>query len=188
VKKISFYIVVLLFPLAYIEVACNKDVSGRTDDLSALVPAKSDSNAGSWKTILLTGPAEFPVPAPIATNTPDYIAQINEIKSAQATITAEEKAIIKYWTAGGVLRWNEILRELVAKHNLPPYQNDDGSYPIPIIHLPIRSFRFQIRPTPHVPTVMFLPHNTMRLLLPGISKSNTGARLLTALTAPSKYL
>ena len=29
------------------------------------------------------------------------------------------------------MRWNEILRELVAKHNLPPYQNNDGTYPIP---------------------------------------------------------
>ena len=38
---------------------------------------------------------------------------------------------IKYWGAGGVLRWNEIMRELVAKHNLPPYQNEDGTYPIP---------------------------------------------------------
>ena len=23
------------------------------------------------------------------------------------------------------------MRELVAKHNLPPYQNEDGTYPIP---------------------------------------------------------
>jgi hypothetical protein len=30
-----------------------------------------------------------------------------------------------------VLRWNEIMRELVAKHNIPPYQNEDGSYPFP---------------------------------------------------------
>jgi hypothetical protein len=26
---------------------------------------------------------------------------------------------------------NEILRTLVAKHNLPPYQNEDGTYPFP---------------------------------------------------------
>ena len=30
-----------------------------------------------------------------------------------------------------MLRWNEILRELVAKHNIPPYQNEDGTYPFP---------------------------------------------------------
>ncbi|HEX4851521.1 MAG TPA: phosphatase PAP2 family protein, partial [Puia sp.] len=32
---------------------------------------------------------------------------------------------------GGVLRWNEIMRGLVAKYNIPPYQNPDGTYPIP---------------------------------------------------------
>lgn len=148
-KKIFFYIFLGLSPLILIEVACNKNVSGRTDDLNALMPLKTDSNAGAWKTVLLTAPTEFPVAAPIATNTPDYIAQINEIKSAQATLTVEEKALIKYWTAGGVLRWNEILRELVAKHNLPPYQNDDGSYPIPNANNPLAYPQFPFSNPPY---------------------------------------
>ena len=46
-------------------------------------------------------------------------------------ITDEQKRIIKYWSVGGVLRWNEIMRTLVARHNRPPYQNEDGSYPAP---------------------------------------------------------
>ena len=49
----------------------------------------------------------------------------------QQNLTGEQKNEIKYWSAGAVLRWNEIMRELVAKHNLPPYQNEDGTYPIP---------------------------------------------------------
>ena len=69
-----------------------------------------DINAGAWRPILLTGPTEFPVATPIATNTPDYIAQVNEIKSSQANLTSDEKRIVKYWSAGAVLRWNEILR------------------------------------------------------------------------------
>ena len=44
-----------------------------------------------WKPILLTGPTEFPVAAPAATNTPDYIAQINEIKTWQANLQAMKK-------------------------------------------------------------------------------------------------
>src|SRR6202012_3109019 len=36
-----------------------------------------------------------------------------------------------HWGAGGLLRWNEIMRSLMAKYNLPPYQNADGTYPIP---------------------------------------------------------
>src|SRR3954468_4016187 len=112
-------------------VACSKDIESRTDHTPALIPAKSDINAGTWKTILLTAPDEFPVAAPVATNAPDYISQVNEIKSWQADLTTGKKALVEYWGAGAVLRWNEIMRELVAKHNLPPYQNADGTYPIP---------------------------------------------------------
>src|SRR6185369_14782506 len=35
------------------------------------------------------------------------------------------------WSRGGVLRWNEILLELVARADLPPAPNDDGTYPVP---------------------------------------------------------
>ncbi|RYY31675.1 MAG: phosphatase PAP2 family protein [Chitinophagaceae bacterium] len=118
--------IAVLLPLS-----CSKDIDGRTDDLPPLAPAKTDIDAGQWKTILLTSATEFPVPAPGATNTPDYTAQLSEIRSWQHNITDDEKAMVKYWSAGGVLRWNEILRDLVAKHNLPPYQNADRTYPAP---------------------------------------------------------
>ncbi len=117
--------------IATIVIACNKHVEGRTDDAPALQPSNNDLNAGTWKPILLTGPTEFTVAAPSATNTPDYVAQINEIKSWQAKLTDEEKNMVKYWSAGAVFRWNEIMRELVSKYNLPPYQNPDGTYPAP---------------------------------------------------------
>jgi membrane-associated phospholipid phosphatase len=97
----------------------------------ALNPAKTDSNAGAWKPILLSAANEFPVPAPAVVTSPAYIAELNEIKAWQRNLTSEQKNIIQYWSAGAVLRWNEILRELVAKHNVPPYQNPDGTYPAP---------------------------------------------------------
>jgi len=71
--------------------ACSKDITESNMDFPALQPASLDINAGTWKPILLTGPTEFPVAAPIATGTPDYIAQVNEIKSFQAKMTNEEK-------------------------------------------------------------------------------------------------
>ena len=91
-------------------IACNKDIEGRTDNTSSLQPSNIDLNAGGWKPILLTTPDEFPVAAPSATITPDYIAQVNEIKTWQADLTNDEKQIVKYWSAGAILRWNEILR------------------------------------------------------------------------------
>lgn len=117
--------------------ACNKDVDGRTDNIPALNPTNIDLNAGLWKPVLLTGPTEFPVAPPVATTTPEYIAQMNEIKDWQANLTSEEKSVVKYWSAGAVLRWNEILRELVAKHNRPPFQNPDGTYPAPNANNPL---------------------------------------------------
>jgi hypothetical protein len=129
--------------------ACSKNIAGNTDDLPALAPAKTDINAGTWKPILLTGPSEFALAAPSATNTPDYIAQINEIKSFQANLSNDEKRAVKYWSAGAVLRWNEILRELVAKHNLPPYQNDDGTYPAPNANNPLAYPQFPFANPPY---------------------------------------
>jgi hypothetical protein len=111
--------------------SCNKSIVERNMEFPALDPLKTDVNAGVWKPILLTGPTEFAVAAPVATNTPAYVAEINEIKGWQRNLNETQKKSIRYWSAGAVLRWNEILRELVAKNNIPPYQNPDGTYPIP---------------------------------------------------------
>jgi hypothetical protein len=148
-KKIFFFSTIILLATVAIIVACNKNIEGRTDNTPALQPANIDINAGAWRPILLTGPAEFAVAAPSATNTPDYIAQVNEIKTWQANLTADEKRIVKYWSAGAVLRWNEILRELVAKHNLPPYQNADGTYPAPSANNPLAYPQFPFANPPY---------------------------------------
>ena len=148
-KKIFSLSILVVSALITIAIGCNKDVEGRTDNVSALQPSNIDLNAGTWKPILLTTPDEFTVAAPSATTTPDYIAQVNEIKTWQADLTADEKRIVKYWSAGAVLRWNEILRELVAKHNLPPYQNADDSYPIPSAANPLAYPQFPFANPPY---------------------------------------
>lgn len=147
-KIISFAIIAAVVTIAIVS-SCSKDVVGRTDEAPALNPAKLDTNAGSWKPILLAAPTDVAVAAPIATTTPDYIAQINEIKAFQANITDDERKIVKYWSAGAVLRWNEILRELVAKHNLPPYQNPDNTYPFPNANNPLAYPQFPFANPPY---------------------------------------
>ena len=69
--------------------------------------------------------------APAPTNDPSYQSELAAIKSAQASVTDAQKTAIAYWSSGGVLRWNEIMRELVARSDLPPSPNPDGSYPVP---------------------------------------------------------
>ena len=148
--KRNDYVPIFIIAVAFvINTGCNKSIEGRTDNISSLSPANTDINAGDWKPVLLTGPTEFAVAAPIATNTPDYIAQINEIKTWQANLTSQEKEIVKYWSAGSVLRWNEIMRELVTRHNLPPYQNDDGTYPFPSANNPLAYPQFPFANPPY---------------------------------------
>jgi len=144
-KKI--FIPIILFTV--LVNSCSKDIVENNLEFPALQPKSTDINAGIWKPILLTGPTEFPVAAPIAVTTPDYIAQINEIKTWQADLTKDEEAIVKYWSAGAVLRWNEILRQLVAKHNLPPYQNPDGTYPVPNANNPLAYPQFPFANPPY---------------------------------------
>lgn len=127
----------IIFPLATIITAsliylgCSKDIHERTADLPALNPTNVDLEAGSWKLVLLSRPDSFVVAAPAATNLPGYIGELNEIKGLQENMTEDQRAKVKFWAAGAVLRMNELMRELVAKHNLPPYQNEDDTYPTP---------------------------------------------------------
>ena len=129
-RGLLYSALVFLFS-AMLLLSCKKSIIERTDLYPQLTPKNNDLNAGNWKPVLVTNTDAFAVAAPDAVTSPAYIADLNEIKAYQANLTSEQKASIKYWSAGAVLRWNEILRELVARHNLAPYQNEDGSYPAP---------------------------------------------------------
>ena len=109
---------------------CDKSISPY-DVLPALDPSSVEATAGNWRMILLTGPTQIAVPAPTATTSAAYVAELDAIKSAQTQLTSAQRASIAYWSGGGVLRWNQIVRELVARYNLPPAPRDDGGYPVP---------------------------------------------------------
>jgi PAP2 superfamily len=132
IKKIGILLTTIIF-LA----SCKKEITEINETYPAINPTRPDANAGTWKPVLLTTANEFACATPIATTSPDYIIQLNEIKSFQNNISSEEKNLVNYWGAGAVLRWNEIMRELVAKHNVPPYQNADGTYPFPSANNPL---------------------------------------------------
>jgi PAP2 superfamily len=110
--------------------SCNKDLPS-TEVLPPVTPAAVDANAGSWKMIVLTGPTQVPVTTPVSITDPTYQAELTTIKTAQASLTDAQKTAITYWSSGGVVRWNQIMRELAARSDLPPSPNPDGSYPVP---------------------------------------------------------
>lgn len=134
-KKIFLYTTIL--SAVVFANSCSKKIEEKNLDYPAINPTRVDGNAGTWRPILLTSPNEFACAVPIGTTSPDYVLQLNEIKSFQGEITSDERALVNYWGGGAVLRWNEIMRELVARHNIAPYQNPDGTYPIPSANNPL---------------------------------------------------
>ena len=121
---------VIVVAIALAVGGCDKSVSP-VEVLPPLDPASLDATAGTWRMVLLTSPTQIAVAAPAATNSPAYTAELDAIKSAQSQLTSGQRSSIAYWSGGGVLRWNQIVRELVARYNLPPAPRDDGGYPVP---------------------------------------------------------
>jgi len=130
-KRIIFFSLIIATVFIWVPLACNKNISNATANLSSLNPTNIDLYAGTWKPILLSRVDTFAVADPASTSSSSYIAELNEIKGYQHGLSEDDKQKIKYWAAGGVLRWNEIMRGLVAKYNLPTVASADGSYPIP---------------------------------------------------------
>lgn len=109
---------------------CDQSIRS-TEELPPVTPASTDTDAGTWRMIVLTGPQQFNVPTPAPVTDPTYASELASIKTAQSQLTDAQRRSIEYWSSGGVLRWNQFLRELVARSDLPPPPNPDGTYPAP---------------------------------------------------------
>ena len=114
-----------------------------------LTAANTDAGAGSWQTIVLTGPTQIAVAPPGPVTSIDYQAELAAIRSAQARLTTDQRKSIDYWRRGGVLRWNEILLELVARADLPPAPSSDGTYPVPDANNPFADPQFPFGNPPY---------------------------------------
>ena len=137
-----------LLALALSCAACDKTITS-SEYLPALEAASLDSTAGSWSMIVLTGPTQFTVAAPASDTAASYRAELTAIKTAQTHLTAEQRRTIAYWSAGGVLRWNELVRGLVARFNLPPAPRADGTYPVPDPENPFADPQFPFANPPY---------------------------------------
>ncbi len=110
--------------------SCGKSITS-TEVIPVQTFTSVDANAGAWKMIVLSSPSQIAVTAPAPTMDAGYVAELAQIKTAQGSLTDDQKASITYWSGGGVLRWNEIMRGLAAKFDLPPAPSADGTYPVP---------------------------------------------------------
>jgi membrane-associated phospholipid phosphatase len=109
----------------------------------------ADENAGTWHMLVLSAPTQIQVAPPLSTGSPDYQAELTAIKSAQSRLTADQRRNVDYWSRGGVIRWNEILLELVARADLPPAPAAGGSYPAPDANNPFADPRFPFANPPY---------------------------------------
>jgi hypothetical protein len=126
----AFLRTVILGAAALAAGGCDKSV-GPFEVLPPLEPSNLEPTAGSWSMIVLTGPSQIMVAPPAPVTSAAYAAELDAIRSGQANLTSAQRKTIAYWSGGGVMRWNQILRELVARFNLPPAPRDEGGYPIP---------------------------------------------------------
>jgi hypothetical protein len=111
--------------------------------------AGNDADAGAWQMIVLSGPTQIQVTPPSSVGSLDYQGELAAIKSAQSRLNKTQRQSIAYWKSGGVLRWNEILLELVAKADLPPAPAADGSYPVPDANNPFADPQFPFGNPPY---------------------------------------
>jgi hypothetical protein len=128
--------------------ACDNTITS-SEVLPPLQTASLDSTAGTWQMIVLSGPTQFTVAAPAAETSAAYTAELTAIKTAQSKLTAAQRQSIDYWSSGGVLRWNQIVRELVARYNLPPAPRADGTYPVPDPENPFADPQFPFANPPY---------------------------------------
>jgi hypothetical protein len=128
--------------------SCNKDLKLETANPQTI--ASLDENGGTWKPMVLASPADVTVAAPKDVTSTEYLAEIQEVKQLQSNLTDEQRQAVNYWGAGGVMRWNEIARELAAVYNLPPqFDPNTNSYPFPSVANPKQYPRFPFANPPY---------------------------------------
>jgi hypothetical protein len=149
-KLNKYYIRFFLFVTAFCSItfSCDKSIES-SEKLTALQPTSLDEDAGNWNMIVLTSSTQIAVPAPADVTSDAYQAELTSIRDAQSHLTKQQKQAIEYWSGGGVLRWNQILRELVARFNLPPAPRADNTYPVPDAENPFADPNFPFANPPY---------------------------------------
>ncbi len=90
-----------------------------------------DEGGGSWSPVLLNEGSQIVISTPADITSTSYQTELDELRSETNDLTNDQMEAINYWTSNPTIRWNEIALELVAKYNLIPGPNEDGTYTLP---------------------------------------------------------
>ena len=91
------------------------NASGATPQLATLTP---------W---VLTRPSQFRLPPPLALNSPEYLADLNEVRETGSlsgtTRSGEQTEIALFWALNTPLAWNRVAAQLSAVRGLSLIEN-----------------------------------------------------------------
>jgi membrane-associated phospholipid phosphatase len=112
--KIQFIVFVLL-----LATACKEDIPIE-ETIPVQMPVSLDENAGDWQTVIAYDYlSNSSIPTADDINSETYGDELNRLVDLSNATTHEQQSRVNYWGAGGVLRWNQLLRTLIAKYNVP---------------------------------------------------------------------
>lgn len=126
-KNIKIYSLVSLLLILF---SCEKDLPIYFE-FQGYEFASTDPNGGSWTPILISEGSDISIPAPEEVTSDTYVQELEDLKFAMAHSAEEDDKAVAYWTQNPIIRWNEIALELIAKYNIIPGPNPDGTYPSP---------------------------------------------------------
>jgi hypothetical protein len=116
------------------------------------VAPPADADAATWSLIPgagLTTIDQIAVAAPDAVSSDAYQLELTTIRQKQQYMTEADRNAINYWNSGGILRWNQLMRKLVAKYSLAPAPGADNTYPIPDSENPFGDTAFPFSNPPY---------------------------------------
>ncbi len=100
--------------------SCSEDIPDFAV-LEPTIPVSQDDGAGNWNNVMgIDYLSQSELPAPESTDSEVYQAELASLIAFTKERTGEQERKIIYWGAGGVIRWNQILRDLVSKYNVAP--------------------------------------------------------------------
>lgn len=143
-----------IFKIAFITllILTNSCQEINQENLKPLNISNVDANAGTWS-LIPGGPmnnvTQIALPVPAAITADAYLTELVAIHDAQSKLTDSQKESIEFWSGGGVLRWNQIMRGLVAHYSLAPAPRNDDSYIFPDAENPFADPAFPFSSPPY---------------------------------------
>lgn len=127
-KHIKIYLIIFFAVLFLI--SCEKELPNHLP-YDSYIFSFADQAGGTWKPILFDSGDEIIIDAPSDISSTEYLNELSELKQEISQISETERIAVEYWSDNSVIRWNEIALELIAKYNLIPGPNSDGTYTLP---------------------------------------------------------